>query len=102
LIDGLGKKYRYLRHNTTIYHTYQFHIEQIRQLRNQQGTNGRLVESHLNGFGFSGPEEPLVDQYLLRFQDETRFITVNMDNRTFQLTEQGIRHLRERDPSLEP
>jgi hypothetical protein len=25
-----------------------------------------------------------------------------MDNRTFQLTEQGIRHLRERDPSLEP
>jgi hypothetical protein len=46
-------------------------------------------------------DEPLIEQYLLRFQDETHFITVNMDNRTFQLTEQGIGHLNTRGEWLE-
>jgi hypothetical protein len=101
-IDGLGEKYRHLGHNTNIYQNYQFHIEQIRRPRNQQGTNGKLIEPHLNGFGFLGPYELIIEQYLLRFQDETHYITVNMNNRTFQLTEQGIGHLRERDPTLEP
>ena len=37
----------------------------------------------------------------LRFQDETHYVYVNLNNRTFQLTEHGINHLRELDAFLE-
>lgn len=101
LTRGLNEKYRYLRHNTTIHQNYPFRIEQIREASNQHDENGRLMPPHLNGFGFSGPDEPLVINMLLRYQDETHYIRVNLNTRTFSLTEQGIRHLRELDSSLE-
>jgi hypothetical protein len=101
LIEGLGEKYRYLRHNTKIYENYQFRIEQIRQPRNQQDANRRLIVPHLDGFGFSGPQEPLVQQYLLRFQEETNFVLVILNDGIFQLTDRGVEHLRQLDPSLE-
>jgi hypothetical protein len=39
------------------------------------------------------PDEPLIP--------ETHYIYVNLNDRTFQLTEEGINHLRELDPSLD-
>jgi hypothetical protein len=101
LIRGLGDKYRYLRHNTRIYENYPFTIAQIRDPSNQCDENGRLKPPYVNGFGFSAPGESLIIDMLLRFQEETHYLYVNMSNQTFQLTTHGINHLRERDPSLE-
>jgi hypothetical protein len=101
LIKMLNDKYRYLRRNTTIYQNYPFRIEQMRKPNNQHDENGRLKPPHLNGFGFSAPDEPLIIKMLSRFQDETHYIYVNLNDRTFQLTEYGINHLRELDPSLD-
>ncbi|MGB8935629.1 MAG: hypothetical protein WCC17_11050 [Candidatus Nitrosopolaris sp.] len=94
LIRDLGDKYRYLRHNTRIYENYPFNIGQIREPSNQCDENGRLKPPHLNRFGFSGPGESLIIDMLLRFQDETHYVYVNMSNGTFQLTGHGINHLR--------
>jgi hypothetical protein len=88
-------------HNTNIYVNYPFRIEQIRQPRIQQDANRRLIAPHLNGFGFSGPQEPLIKQYLLRFQEETHLVLVNLNDGIFQLTDRGVEHLIQRDPSLE-
>ena len=48
---------------------------QIREPSNQRGEDGKLKPPHLNGFGFSGPNEPLIINMLLRFQDETHYVT---------------------------
>lgn len=94
ILDGLGEKYRYLRFNTKKYHNYRFKISQIRQERN------RMAPTYEDGFGFSAPGEEIVRNMLIKFQDETGFIFVNLDNGVFILTELGITELKRRDQSL--
>jgi hypothetical protein len=95
MVERLGEKYRHLRFNAKIYQNYPFRITQIREPHNQQNK-----PPHENEFGFSGPEINVIEQMLTRVQDETHYISVNPNDRTFILTERRIDELRERDPSL--
>ncbi|MDQ6866754.1 MAG: hypothetical protein M3044_23400 [Thermoproteota archaeon] len=101
LIEGLHEKYRYLRRNTTIYHNYTFHINQIREPGNKHDSTNKLIPPPLNGFGFSAPDEPLIRRMLLRFQNETGYVIVNLNNSTFRLSDTGINYLIGLDPTLE-
>jgi hypothetical protein len=95
MFDGLGEKYRYLRFNTDIYRRYPFRISQIREPRNHQNK-----PPYEDGFGFSGPGEDVIENMLRRFQKETTCISINLNDRTFTITEQGINELRRLDSSL--
>lgn len=101
LIEGLHEKYRYLRRNTDIYRNYPFRIEQIRQPSTLHDNNNRLIPPHDNGFGFSAPDEPLVRNMLLRFQDETGFVLVNLNASIFELSATGVNYLIELDATLQ-
>jgi hypothetical protein len=60
-----------------------------------------MIPPHLNGFGFSAPDEPLIRRMLLRFQNETGYVIVNLNNSTFRLSITGINYLIGLDPTLE-
>jgi hypothetical protein len=86
LMERLCAKYRYRGVKNTRNPSFDFTFDDLKNAASRQDQQG---------FAISGPGEKTLIHFLLYFHNQSRFINVNLENRRFTITQEGMKYCSE-------